>query len=69
MAAKGYEPLPDHDDYEPPGLYDDDDDDKADQIGAFVPFSSSTPGPYRQEIEFQTTQKEKKRCSEYSVFC
>ena len=59
MAAKGYEPLPDHDDYEPPGLYDDDDDDNADQTGAFVPFSSSTQGPYRQEIEFQTTQEEK----------
>ena len=37
-----------------------DDDDNADQTGAFVPFSSSTPGPYRQEIEFQTTQKEKR---------
>ena len=59
MASGGYEPLPDRDDYEPPGLYRDDDDDNADQTGAFVPFSSSAPGTYRQEIEFQTTQKEK----------
>ena len=59
MASRGYEPVPDHDDYEPPGLDDDNDDDNADQTGAFVPFSSSTPGPYRQEIGFQTTEKEK----------
>ena len=47
MATKGYEPLPDYDDYDPPSLYDDD---NADQTGAFVPFSSSTPGPYEHEI-------------------
>ena len=55
MAHGGYEPFPDYDDYEPPGLYDDDDD-NADEIGAFVPFSSSTP--YGQDIEFQTAQKQ-----------
>ena len=66
MAHGGYEPLPDYEDYEPPGLYDDDD--NADQTGAFVPFSSATPGPYDQEIEFQTTQKEKKRFSVTPVF-
>ena len=63
MASRGYEPLPHHDNYEPPGLYDydddDDDDDNADQTGAFVKFSSSTPGPHLPEIEFQTMQKEK----------
>ena len=63
MAQGGYECLPDYDNYESPGLYDDDD--NADQTGAFVPFSSSTPGPY--EIEFQTA-KRKKRSSEKSVF-
>ena len=57
MAHGGYERLPDYDDYEPPGLYDDDD--NADQTGAFVQFSSSTPGPNGQEIEFQTMQKDK----------
>ena len=55
MAHGGYERLPDYDDDYPPFL--DDDDDNADQTAAFVPFSSSTPGP--DEIEFQTTQKEK----------
>ena len=51
MAHGGYEPIPDWDDdydYDVP-----DDDDNADQTGAFVP-SSSTPTP-----EFQTAQKEK----------
>ena len=66
MAHGGYKPLPDYDVYEPSGLYDYNDDDNADQTGAFVPFSSSTPGPYGQEIEFQTAQK--KRSSENSVF-
>ena len=48
-----YEPIPEwDDDYDIPG--DDDDDDNADQTGAFVPFSSSTPAP-----EFQTAPKEK----------
>ena len=48
----GYEPIFDWDeDFDIP----DDDDDNADQTGAFVPFSSSTPGPN----EFQTAQKEK----------
>ena len=46
-----YEPIPEwNDDYDIP----DDDDDNANQTGAFVPFSSSTPAP-----EFQTAQKEK----------
>ena len=56
MEQGGYERLPDYDKDYPPFL-NDDDDDNADQTGAFVPFSSSTPGP--DEIEFQTTQKEK----------
>ena len=47
-----YEPIPEwNDDYIPD---DDDDNDNADQTGAFFPFSSSTPAP-----EFQTAQKEK----------
>ena len=49
------QPLPDdyYYDYETPGPYDDDDDDNADQTGAFVPNGASTPAP-----EFQTVQKE-----------
>ena len=57
MATGGYERLPDHDDYDPPGL--DDNDDNADQTTPFYLFSSPTPGPYDQQIEFQTMQKEK----------
>ena len=54
MAHGRYEPIPEwDDDYDIP-----DDDDNADQTGAFVPFSS-TPVPNEGEIEFQTVQKEK----------
>ena len=51
MAEGGYERLPQwDDDYDIP----DDDDDNADQTGAFVPNGASTPAP-----EFQTEQREK----------
>ena len=51
MAEGGYVRLPQwDDDYDIP----DDDDDNADQTGAFVPNGASTPAP-----EFQTEQKEK----------
>ena len=51
MAHGGYEPIPEwDDDYDIP----DDDDDNADQTGAFVPNGASTPAP-----EFHTEQKEK----------
>ena len=53
-----YEPIPDwDDDYDVP-----DDDDNADQTGAFGPLSS-TPAP-----EFQTAQKEKSGLTEPPVF-
>ena len=51
----GYEPIPEadpHDDFDVPINVDDDD--NADQTGAFGPLLSSTPAP-----EFQTAQKEK----------
>ena len=52
MAEGRYERIPEYDDdYDIPGY---DDDDNADQTGAFVPNSPSTPAP-----EFQTKQKEK----------
>ena len=51
MAHSGYEPIPQQDDdYDIPV----DDDDNADQTGAFVPTGASTPAP-----ELQTEQKEK----------
>ena len=50
-----YEPIPEWDD-DVNVPYDDDDDDNADQTGAFGPIFSSTPAP---EPEFQTAQKEK----------
>ena len=51
MAHSGYEPIPQwDDDYDIPV----DDDDNADQTGAFVPTGASTPAP-----ELQTEQKEK----------
>ena len=51
MAHGGYERLPE---WEYDDLPDDDDDDNADQTGAFVPNGVSTPAP-----EFQTQQNEK----------
>ena len=51
MAHGGYERLPECDpDYDIP----DDDDENADETGAFVPNGASTPAP-----EFQTEQREK----------
>ena len=60
MAHGGYEPIPEWDqDYGIP----DDDDDNADQTGAFVPNGASTPafGQYQaraqEEIEMKTIQE------------
>ena len=51
MAAGGYEPLPNFDDYDPYGADNNDpDDDRANQTTPFLPGSSSTPRTYGQQI-------------------
>ena len=53
MAGRGYEPLPDFDDYD----YEENDD-RADQTTPFLTSSASTP--YGQQLEMKKKKKEKK---------
>ena len=59
MASRGYEPLPDYDDYdyETPGPYVDG---NANQTFSFGPPHSSTPMTYNQEMKMKTIQEEKR---------
>ena len=66
MARRGYEPLPDLEDYDPYDDDDDDDDDRANQTTPFIPGSSSKPKTYGQQIEMKTMQKEKSGLPETS---
>ena len=67
MATRGYEPLPNCEDFDPYGVHDNDpDDDRANQTTPFLPGSSSTPRTYGQQTEMQTMQKEKSGLPETS---